>query len=386
VPAVDYDVIVIGLGVMGASALWRLSARPGVRVAGIEQYEPGHTRGASHGESRIFRTAYMEGESYVPLMRAARGLWAELEREAGAALLLPTGCLTIGPPDLPAILGAVASARTHDLAYELLSTAALADRYPQHAALPGATVALWEPAAGVIRPEAAVAALVSSAVARGARVVSGAVSGIDGRSVRLADRVLTARHVVVAAGGWTGGLVPELAPVLRPVRRVQGWFPVRRAGDFGLSRFPVFLRETGGAVWYGMPSLDGATVKVAVHYLSTVDEPVDPTVGPRAPDGADAAVLADLVSTGLPGLEPRAVRLVPCTYTLTPDQDFMIGQRVDRPHTTVLCGFSGHGFKFAPLVGEVAAELALTGETSYPVGLFDPHRYDDQPSTPRRAT
>jgi sarcosine oxidase len=382
VPPVDYDVIVIGLGVMGASALWRLSARAGLRVAGIEQFEPGHARGASHGESRIFRTAYMEGESYVPLMRAARGLWADLERETGAALLLPTGCLTIGPPDLPAILGATASARAHGLAYELLDTPALAARYPQHAALPAATVALWEPAAGVVRPEPAVRALVSAAATRGAAVLPGtAVLGIDGTAVRLADRVLTARHVVVAAGGWTGGLVPELAPALRPVRRVQGWFPVRPGADFTPGRFPVFLRETGGAVWYGMPSLDRATVKVAVHYLSTVDEAVDPAAGPRAPDGADAAVLADLVGAGLPGLEPRPVRLVPCTYTLTPDQDFIVGQRADRPHTTVLCGFSGHGFKFAPLVGEVAAELALTGATSYPVGLFDPHRCDARPST-----
>jgi sarcosine oxidase len=374
VPAFDYDVIVVGLGAMGAAALWRLSARPGVRVAGVEQYEPGHARGASHGESRIYRTAYMEGEAYVPLMRAARRLWADLEAETGAALLVPTGCLTIGPPDLPAITGAVASARAHGLSHELLDSSALSARYPQHGGLPAGTVALWEPEAGVVRPERAVTAMVSAAAARGASVLSGVVAGIEGTAVRLADRVLTARHVVVAAGGWTGRLVPELAAVLRPVRRVQGWFPVRSAGEFAAQRFPVFLRETGGEVWYGMPCLDGARVKVAVHYASTVDEPVDAAAGPRPPDRADAEVLAALVRTGLPGLEPRAVRLAPCTYTLTPDEHFVVGRRTDRPHATVLCGFSGHGFKFAPLIGEIAADLALTGGTAYPVGLFDPRR------------
>jgi sarcosine oxidase len=258
--------------------------------------------------------------------------------------------------------------------YELLDTAVLTARYPQHAALPAGTVALCEPAAGVIRPEAAVRAAVSAAVARGARVLPGQVLGIDGTSVRLTDRVLTARHVVVAAGGWTGGLLPELAPALRPVRRVQGWFPARAAGEFAPERFPVFLRETGGDVWYGMPTMDRASVKVAVHYQSTVDEPVDPAVGPRPPDRADADLLSALVATGLPGLDPRPLRLVPCTYTMTPDENFVVGRAPDRPHTTVLCGFSGHGFKFAPLIGEVAAELALTGGTPYPVGLFDPHR------------
>jgi sarcosine oxidase len=373
---VDHDVIVIGLGAMGAAALWRLSARPGVRVAGIEQFEPGHGRGASHGESRIYRTAYMEGAAYVPLMRAARRLWADLEAETGAALLVPTGCLTLGPPDLPAITGAVASARAHGLSYELLDLAALAARYPQHGGLPAGTVGLREPAAGVLRPERAVTAMVAAAAARGARVRSGVVTGIDGTRVRLADRVLTARHVVVAAGGWTARLVPELAAVLRPVRRVQGWFPVRAAADFAPARFPVFLRETGGEVWYGLPCLDGGTVKVAVHYPSTVDEPVDPAAGPRPPDQADADALAALVRTGLPGLLPRPARLVPCTYTLSPDEHFVIGRRTDRPHTTVLCGFSGHGFKFAPVVGEIAAGLALDGETPYPIGLFDPHRHD----------
>jgi sarcosine oxidase len=413
----DCDVAVVGLGAMGAHALWRLACRPGVRVIGIEQYQPGHDRGASHGQSRIFRTAYMEGESYVPLMQAARRLWDALAAETGAGLLVRTGCLTIGAADSPAVAGAAGSARRHGLGYELLDPSALRARFPQHAGVRPGEIGLYEPEAGVLRPELAVRSAVAAATARGAQVLTGArVRAIhpDGDAIRIdltdpaaasdpagtaeaagtaegarasdlgrsaggaggsgGERVVTARQVVVAAGRWVGGLLTGLAPRLRVVRRVQAWFSAAEPAAFGPDRFPVFLRESAGTVWYGLSSMDDRTVKVAVHFGPETDEQVDPATGPRAPDRADADLIGTIVARTLPGLDPDPVRMVPCTYTLTPDEHFLVGTYA--PGLTVLGGFSGHGFKFAPLIGEVAADLALTGRTDAPIGLFEPHRFD----------
>jgi sarcosine oxidase len=369
-PESEWDVAVVGLGAMGSHTLWRLAAR-GARVIGIEQFEPGHDRGASHGESRIFRTAYMEGSAYVPLMRAARALWAQLEVETGASIVIPTGCLSIGPPGSRLVAGAAEAAAEHGLPHSLLTPAQLAERWPQHAGLPPDAVALYEPDAGVLRPELAVRSAVSAAIARGATVLSGThVESVGDGVVRLADREITARHVVVAAGGWSLSLLPRLGVPLRPVRRVQGWFTA--PPSYGPEQFPVFLRETGDTVWYGLPALDGRTAKVAVHHAPGLNEPVDPSVGPRPPDALDADRLAELIRPGLPGLDPAPVRMLPCTYSLTPDENFAIGRYAD--HTTALAGFSGHGFKFAPRIGEIAADLALTGATPADLTLFAPHR------------
>lgn len=390
-PRADWDVVVVGLGAMGGLALWRLACRRGVRVVGVEQFEPGHDRGASHGESRIFRTAYMEGESYVPLMRRARRLWAELEQETGTALAVRTGCLSIGPAGSELVDGALRSAAAHGLAYDLLDAAALRRRYPQHADLPPGAVGLYEPDAGLLRPELAVRRAVAAAAARGAAVLTGTrVRAVDTAAgavrVRLDTGDLVARRAVVAAGGWSGRLLPGLAPRLRVVRRVQGWFPPGDPAGFAPDRFPVFLRGAGRSIWYGLPDPDGGAdggagpdggaVKVAVHHWPGVDEPVDPDAGPRPPGPRDAALLAGLVRTALPGLGAEPVRMAACTYTLTPDEHFIVGPRSDLPGVTVLAGFSGHGFKFAPVIGETAAAAALADPAGPPVPLFDPHRFD----------
>jgi sarcosine oxidase len=381
-PALDADVVVVGLGGMGSQALWRL-ARRGVRVIGVDQFPPGHDRGSSHGETRIIRTAYAEGPDYVPLVQESWRLWEELAASTGEQLLRRTGGLMLGPPGSATIAGPIASARRHGLGYEVLDAAAVRARFPQHRFDTGA--GLVEARAGVLFPERAVRAAVRAAEAAGAWIAIGRpVTDVrpdpDRPRVRIGDRTLVAGHVVVAAGAWTGRLLPGLGALLRPVRRVLGWFAADRPGDFAADRFPVYIRadgeQPGSSVWYGCPQVDGRTVKIGLHVRPGLDEPVDPGPGPRGPDEADAGALAEIVAATLVGLRPEPVRLATCMYTLTPDEHFLLGPRRDLPGLTVLAGFSGHGFKFAPVVGEIAAQLALTGTCPLPIGLFDPHRFD----------
>lgn len=381
----DAEVIVVGLGAMGSQALWRLAAR-GVDVVGVEQFVPGHDRGGSHGESRIIRTAYAEGAAYVPLVREAWALWRELERASGTALLRRTGGLSIAPAASALITGPLESAQVHGLACELLSESELRARFPQFV-VPDGHAGVYEADAGYLRPERAVEAAVAAARTHGARVldrtaVAEIVPDADRPHVRLADgRRVTGRHIVVAAGGRLRELAPSLGPFLTVERRVMAWFRLTGGGGgtgaHGDRTMPVFVGgdDTGGRTWYGFPSLDGETVKLGLHMWPDIAERVRPELGNRPPDEADARRFASAVPHILAGVDPTPVRMRSCMYDLSPDEHFLIGRRRELPGLTVLGGFSGHGFKFAPIVGDIAADFALTGTTSRNVELFDPHRF-----------
>jgi sarcosine oxidase len=368
------DVIVVGAGTMGSMVLWRL-ARRGVAAVGLERFAPGHDRGSGHGESRMTRTAYFEGPEYVPLVQAALPLWRELEAEAGAELLTMTGGLMIGRPDGELVAGALRSARAHGLACDLLGPAEAAARHPQHR-LAADEVALWEEGAGVLRPEHAVRAAAERAVALGAELVTGVVvtaieTNAGGVTVRAGDAEYRARHAIVCAGAWLGGLLPDLGLPLAVERQVMVWFPAPDPAAFAPDRFPVFVHDRPDRTGYGLPSLDGATVKVAIHHGGR----------PAAPDGldrsvteADTAPAASFVAETLPGLTPVPSRVVVCMYTNTPDRHFVVG-RVGIPNVTVVSACSGHGFKFAPVMGEIAADLAIDGRTQHDVSGFSPARF-----------
>lgn len=397
---VDTDTVVVGLGAMGSQALWRL-ARDGVDVIGVEQFSPGHDRGSSHGESRIIRTAYLEGAEYVPFVQAAWRAWAELEEASGSRLVVRSGALMLGRPDSGAISGSIAAAEHHGLAHEHLSPTALAELYPRHAMRPD-EVGVFEDAAGVVLPEASILAAVRLARQAGARVwTNQAVTRIepdpDRPRVRAGDTEIRARRVIVTAGAWLPALLPGIADLgggVRVERRVLGWFRVIEPTPGTARPEPVFARDApDGTLWYGFPSMDGGrTVKIGVHAESPEagtaglrppgaqwGEPVDPDAGPRPPDEADARRLGEL-ATGLRGLAPLPERMASCMYTMTPDEHFLIGRRDELPGLVLAGGFSGHGFKFASAVGLAVADLAREGRTDLPVGMFDPHRWDTPPA------
>ena len=373
----DADVLVVGLGAMGSMALWRL-ARRGARVVGFDRFEPPHALGSSHGESRIIRTAYYEGPGYVPLVREAFGLWRELEAESGDTILTMTGALMIGSPSSDVVAGALASAKEHGLEHEVLDGTQVGRRFARHR-LVDDEVAVYEEAAGFVRPEAGIAAALGRARALGAGIVTGLpVEHVEpiagGVQVRAAGRTWRGRHAVVCAGAWnSAGLVDGLDMKLEVTRQCMVWFRPRTPALHSPKVAPVFVHDIGGSpalFGYGFPSVDGETVKVGVSARTV---PQNPDTIDRAINKADLDTAAGYVRTALPDLDPTPVRAVVCLQENSPDRHFVVGAVA--PGITVLAGFSGHGFKFAPVIGDIAADLALEGTTSRSIEPFSPQRF-----------
>ena len=373
------DVIVLGLGAMGSAAAYHLAAR-GVRVLGIEQFTSPHDLGSSHGGSRIIRQAYFESPDYIPLVLRAYELWRKLEVDSGTRLLHITGGMTLGRAGGEIVSRTMAAAREHSIPFEVLEGAEIARRFPAVRALDG-DVAVVEPHAGYLLPEECIRAHLKMAEEAGAELrfeerVEGwkAVSG--GVEVRTSRGTYEARHVVIAAGPWAQSALAEVFP-LRVTRQVMAWIQPRGGvGDFVPERFPVWLAEDpeGGAPAYGFPAIDGEDggVKAAIHGSDIV---CTPETVDRAIHDADLKRIVERVKVRMPALEGDVLRAKTCMYTMTPDENFVIGAHPSVPNCTVACGFSGHGFKFASVVGEVIADLAMMGRTELPVGIFDPGRF-----------
>ena len=373
----DAKVAVVGTGSIGSMALWQL-ARDGVDAIGFERYSPGHDQAAAGGESRIFRTAYLEGPQYVPLLIRARELWRELERESGADLLTLNGGLMIGPEDSSSIRNVLASAEDFAIPHRVLDEAALTRHYPQHRARPG-EVAVLDEWAGVLRPEFAVLAAATVAQSHGARLITRqTVTALEpvtgGVRVHAGDRSWTVEQVVVTAGPWTNRFVPALRDIVRPNKLVMTWYHPRGSlADYLPDAFPVFIRELEDVHIFGIPTLDGGSVKVALHasYGEMRDaDDLDRNIPPGDLDRINTAV-AEL----LPGLVPTPVRVASYMDAYTPDEHAVVGAVPGLDNVWVLGGFSGHGFKMAPAFGRVAADLVTTGKTSLPIEHLDPARF-----------
>lgn len=375
----DAEIGVIGIGVMGASTLWRIAKR-GTSVMGIERFEPGHKMGSSHGDSRLFLSAYYYGEYYVPLVRESFPLWHELEETADTNLITTTGGLIIGAPDCRLVDGALRAASHHHVTHEVLDRAQFNDRFPQIRNAEGTDIAVYDPNAGFIRAEATTLAALAAAKQLGARVVTNApaerISVEDeGVAVLLEDgSSLHFRRLVLATGAWLPRLMPGVGDLLQVERQVMTWFAPRLKDSFSSTRFPIFIRQLpDGGMRFAIPSIDGGLVKVGVHRGGAVSLPdaIDRRVGPD-----DTEAVEVFVRTYLPELVPKAVRAEICIYDNTPDLDFIIDSLPGSSAIVVLGGFSGHGFQFAPLIGDIAADLVLEGRTRHPIGAFAHGRFN----------
>ena len=369
----------MGAGAVGSMTLWRLAAR-GVSCAGFEQFEPGHDRGSSTGDTRIFRTAYFEGPGYVPLLLAAQPLWRRLEAETGRALLTLCGALMIGREDGAVVGGARRSADEFGLPHELLGAADLRRRYPQHTVADG-DAALLDPQAGFLRPETCVAVAAGRAQELGADLASHSkVEAIEPNGSGLVLRTAAgdrweADRVVLAAGAWNPRWAAGIP--LSVERVVQAWWPVGDATAFAPDRFPVFIRELAdGFTRYGIPSTDGRTVKVAGHGGGG---PADPDRLRRETAEPDWAGTAEFVRTRLRGVTPAPAAARVCMYTNTPDEHFVIGEAPGVPGAVLVSACSGHGFKFAPVLGEIAAAWAAGSPIPFDLAPFDPRRFAPVP-------
>lgn len=363
---------------MGSMALWQL-ARAGVQAIGFEQWTPGHDQSAAGGESRIFRTAYQEGAEYVPLLLRSYDLWGELETESGFDLFTPTGCLMIGPLEHEDLRRVLHSAEAYGVPHKVLDAGQLARRYPQLRFLPGDSAILDE-RAGVVRPEFAVVAASRAAQALGAAVVSGvrvqSVSpSASGVVVRTSDRDYEVGQAILAPGPWLHRLVPELAPYVRPQREVLTWYPARQPSDYTPARFPVFVRYGRDPHVFGMPTLDGGSVKVGLWPQEGELPSGDPDALDRRVELPSLAPTNEAVARYLPGLTPTPVRVSVYMDAYTTDNHGLVGRLPGVENVWVLGGFSGHGFKLAPVIGELAAQLVQRGETELSIAHLAPKRF-----------
>ena len=370
-----YDVIVLGLGGMGSAAAYQL-ARRGQRVLGIDQFAPVHNRGSSHGGSRITRQAYLEGPEYVPLLLRAHELWAGLERDSGRRLFTRCGGLMVGAAGSRTITGSLASARAFDIPHELLDAGEIRRRFPTMT--PSADeVALYEPGAGLVSPEGSVAAHLQLAARCGAELHheekvftwSATAAGVR---IGTSHSYYTADMLVLCPGAWAGELLRGFGVEFTLRRKVQFWF-APSGGAEPFRRHPVYLWESDGYTFYGFPAHNAPAdgVKVALHtggQTCTADG-IDRTVS-----ADEVHEMASVVKRHLPTLPGAFLRAATCMYTDTADESFVVAPHPDEERVVLACGFSGHGFKFAPVIGEVVADLVVDGETAYPIARFDPAR------------
>jgi sarcosine oxidase len=364
-----FDVAVIGLGAMGSAALLNL-ARAGVRAVGLEQFTPGHDKGSSHGETRIIRLGYFEHPSYVPLLRRTYQLWRELEAQAERPLLHITGIAEIGPPDGEVVAGTLAASREHGLPHEVLDAKQVMRRFPAFR-IPEHYKGVVQPDGGFLDVEPSIAAMLKLAEAAGAKVqtnerVRAIKPSSQGVVVETDRGTIEAGAAVIAAGPWIKSLVPEL-PV-RVTRQVQAWFQAENAAPFAPGRFPVFLLESRHGVHYGLPPYSGSGLKVAKHHAS--DAAVDPDRADRTVSTADEAAIRDALADHIPAANGRMLAAKTCLYSVTPDHDFIIDTLPGHNNVTVASPCSGHGFKFAPVIGEIVAALATTGATKHDISRF----------------
>lgn len=364
-----YDVAVVGLGATGSAALYQM-ARRGLRVIGVERFAPGHDHGSSHGETRIIRLGYFEHPSYVPLLRRTYALWRELEAAAGQKFVHITGIAEIGPPDGELVAGTLAASRSHGLPHEVLDAAETMRRFPAFR-IPPEFVGVVQPDGGFVAVEPAIAAQVALAQAAGAEVRTGVtVHSVTphGNGVRLSTSggEVEAAKAIVAAGPWVKALVSDL-PV-RVTRQVMAWFAPSDPALFAPERFPVFLLESRHGMHYGFPQHGIPGVKIAKHHHR--DETVDPDRVDRAVLAADEALIRAALAEHLPAANGATVAAKTCLYTVTPDHDFIIDRLPQAPNIIVASPCSGHGFKFAPAIGEVLAQLAIEGATQHDMSRF----------------
>jgi sarcosine oxidase len=376
-----YDVIIVGLGGMGSAAASHL-ARRGLRVLGLERHQPVHALGSSHGGSRIFRTAYFEDPAYVPLLLRAHELWQQLEHDAQETVFTTTGCLIVGGQDRLGVSGSVTSAREWGLPYELFDAAELRRRYPVLAP-DDDEVGMLEPSGAIVRPEATVRTNLQAAGRAGADLrfetsVADWNASADGEgvSVRTSAGAFEAGRLVLAPGAWAPQLLGPAGARLEVQRRVQYWIePSGPIAPFLAPALPTFAWDLGdGGLFYGFPAedLDGVgAVKVAIH--RGIDDPCDPDRVDREVSSAEMDHLRSLLAGRIPALDQPALRTATCLYTDTPDEHFLVGPHPAHPQVTIAAGFSGHGFKFVPVIGELVADLVTGASTTTPA-LFDPAR------------
>jgi sarcosine oxidase len=371
-----FDVIVVGVGAMGSSACWHL-AQAGLRVLGLERFDIPNALGSSHGHSRMIRLAYYEHADYVPLLRRAYELWDALEAETVQKILYRTGGLYMSPPGGEVVRNSTAATRLHGLEHEVLDRAELARRFDVFH-VPEDWSALYEPEAGFLVPELAVRAFADAAIARGAQLhareqVLAWTTDAHGATVHTDQKTYHSDRLIFCCGPWTGKIVADLGVPLLITRQVMGWVQLKDPRRFELGAFPVWaIEKSDGTLFYGFPIHGGPGLKVAHH---GPDKPTDPDAVERGELPGDDATFRPALRDYLPLADGPLLELRVCLYTNSPDHHFIVDRHPHLPRVTIACGFSGHGFKFASVIGEILSQLAIGGGSSLPIEFLSLRRF-----------
>ena len=366
-----FNTIVVGVGAAGSATIYELAKR-GKQVLGLERFDVPHEMGSSHGHTRIIRLAYYEHPSYVMLLHRAYELWREIQGRAGEQLLHIIGSIDAGPPDSRVFQGALQSALEYNLDHEVLTGVEITQRFPGYH-LPHETLALYQPQGGFLVPERCIISYVQAAQALGAevhgreRVLEWQPLG-DGVRVTTSREVYEADRLVITAGAWNSTLLPPLNGLLTPERQVLAWLQPRRPELFSPNAFPVFNLLVGEGRYYGFPVFGIPGFKFGrYHHL---EEAVDPETIDREPNDYDEQILREFAERYFPAGAGPTMTMRSCMFTNTPDRHFIIDLHPQYPQVSFTSPCSGHGFKFASVVGEIMADLAERGETRHNIEFF----------------
>lgn len=388
--ALNFDTIVCGLGAMGSAAIYQLAKR-GSKVLGLDRFAPPHANGSSHGESRITRLATGEGEQYVTLVQRSHELWREIENQTGTNLLTITGGLTLASPHNPAAMHgrpdflnqAIRCAEKFQIRHEILGTAEIRERFPQFAVTDER--GYYEYETGFLRPELCIETQLALARKRGAVVQSNeTVVSIESKAtsavtVKTSRGAYSADKVIVSAGAWIGRfLPPAYARLFEVYRQVVYWFDITEdcRAMFAAPGFPIFIwifAEGSEFGFYGFPTLDGRTIKVATEQFTAS---IDPDQINRAASREEKrAMYRDCVEGRLPTITDRCGAAASCLYTATPDSNFIIDVHPDNDRIIIASPCSGHGFKHSAAIGEALAEQVIDGKSRIDLGSFELKRF-----------
>jgi sarcosine oxidase len=380
----SFDVIVIGVGSMGSSACYFLAKR-GYKVLGIEQFDITHEFGSHAGQSRIIRRAYFEHPGYVPLLTRAYENWKSFEEETGSQFYYPTGLIYFGNPDSTVIKGVKQSASLYNVSLEKSNASFTFKRFPQFS-IPADYESLFEPDAGFVTPEKAIKFYSQQAIKKGAEIYT-KEKAIEWKKNGSAITVITDKNkyscdkLIITTGAWTNKMLPAFAGKIKVTRQFVAWIRPGNPDRFLLNKFPCWMiadNERPGA-YYGFPFLpveefgEPGGLKIAHHYPGFVTDP-DKVNRQTMPE--DIADLKYALEKYLPGTFDTILSTKICLYANSPDENFIIDKLPGyEKNVVVACGFSGHGFKFIPVVGEILADLALDGKTNQPIDFLSAKRF-----------
>jgi sarcosine oxidase len=371
-----FDAVVIGVGSMGAATCYYL-AKQGLRVLGIEQFGIAHENGSHGGQSRLIRQAYFEHPDYVPLLRRSYDLWKNLEEEAATKLFYPTGILYSGMANDFLISGSQKSAETYGIPLEKLTSQQAHHRYPQFK-LPEEYQSIFEYNAGFLTPELAIRTFAAQATAHGASIHTQEQllkweENDNSLTITTTKGTYHTQKLILTAGAWSGLIAPKLQPKLKVTRQLVAWVNTKNDAKYALNKMPCWgiNKKDMPGLFYGFPLLPNAEfsgpagMKLGYHLPGEIIEPDDSLE--INPSKADMAILTDFLKEFMPGCYDSINEIKHCKYTYTPDEHFVVDFLPNHSNVMIAAGFSGHGFKFAPVIGEILADLATQGKSSLPI-------------------